>query len=294
MSSDTKNVKLGVCSVSFDNVNLGYTQGGVEVTVTTQTHPVNVDQFGKTTINEYIMQREVKVKCPLAETTLDNLVNIMPGATLVTDGAKATGTITVATLPTTGQTITVNGATVTFKTAGIATGPLDVAIGGVEGSLTAVQTTARNLAAVLELSTNLLLNPAEYTNTAATAIVNVTYDARGTAGNAFTLVTGTAGASVTMSSATLSGGTAVSKARVDVTTGIGNNLLSAAKLLVLHPTGVADNDRSEDFGVYLAATAGQLQFAYTVDKERTFPVEFTGYPDPVTGKLFYLGDPAAV
>ena len=50
--SDTKNVKLGVCKVFYDNVDLGYTQGGVDVTVKTETHKVNVDQFGKTTINE--------------------------------------------------------------------------------------------------------------------------------------------------------------------------------------------------------------------------------------------------
>ena len=71
--SDTKNVKLGVCQVFFDGRDLGYTKGGVEVTVQSQTHEVNVDQFGQTAINEYIMGRKVKVKCPLAETTLQNL-----------------------------------------------------------------------------------------------------------------------------------------------------------------------------------------------------------------------------
>ena len=90
MASDIKNVKLGVCTVKFGGVDLGYTKGGVEVTVKTDTHKVNVDQFGKTPINEYIMGREVTVKVPLAETTLDNLVKIMPGATLVTDSVDPT------------------------------------------------------------------------------------------------------------------------------------------------------------------------------------------------------------
>ena len=85
MASDTKNVKLGPCSVYYkpkDGVetDLGYTKGGVEVTVETSTHEVNVDQFGETPINELIMSRSITVSVPLAETTLDNLVLIMPGA----------------------------------------------------------------------------------------------------------------------------------------------------------------------------------------------------------------------
>lgn len=85
MASDTKNVKLGVCTVFYNDVDLGYTKGGVEVEVGTETHKVTVDQFGMTEINEYIMKRTVAVKIPLAETTLENLVATMPGSTLVVD-----------------------------------------------------------------------------------------------------------------------------------------------------------------------------------------------------------------
>jgi hypothetical protein len=62
----------------------------VDVEVTTETHKVEVDQFGKSPINEIIMARNVSVKVPLAETTLENLVKIMPGATLVTDSVDTT------------------------------------------------------------------------------------------------------------------------------------------------------------------------------------------------------------
>lgn len=89
MASSTENVKLGVCSVLFDAVDLGFTKGGVEVEVQTTTHEVKVDQTGETPINELITGRTVNVKVPLAETTLDNLVKIMPGATLVVDGVDA-------------------------------------------------------------------------------------------------------------------------------------------------------------------------------------------------------------
>jgi hypothetical protein len=90
MASDTKNVKLGVCSVFFGGVDLGYTKGGVEVEVQTETHEVEVDQFGKSPIDEVIMGRTVTAKVPLAETTLENLVAIMPGAKLVDNSGKKT------------------------------------------------------------------------------------------------------------------------------------------------------------------------------------------------------------
>jgi hypothetical protein len=170
MASDTSNVKVGVCKVFFDDVDLGYTKGGVEVTVKTDTYKVNVDQFGKTTINESLIGREVMAKVPLAETTLENLVAIMPGAVLVPSGGGAT-------------------------------------------------------------------NPV-----------------------------------------------------VTVPTAIGTELLSGAKELRLHPKSLPDNDKSEDFVIPLANTAGALTFAYKLEDERIYNVEFTGYPNPTTGLLFQVGD----
>lgn len=280
MASSTKNVKLGVCQVFFDGVDLGYTQGGVEVSVTTETHKVNVDQFGNTTINEYIMGRAVMAKVPLAETTLDNLVTIMPGATLsVTGGAKATGTITVATNPAANDTIVVNGATFTFKTALAGSGN-EVLIGA------AAANTATNLAAALNASTDPLVSSIQFT--AASAVVTVTAGSYGTAGNAITLASGTAGVKVTMSGATLTGGSEPSAASVSVPTGIGNNLLDFAKELRIHPVGKPLSDKTEDFVIPLAATAGAMSFMYKLDAERIYNAEFTGYPDAAS-KLFTVG-----
>jgi hypothetical protein len=173
MSSDTRNVKLGVCSVSFNAVDLGYTKGGVDVEVKTTTKQVMVDQFGNSPINEYILSRSCTAKIPLAETTLENLVKIMPGAVLVTD----------ATTPT--------------------------------------------------------------------------------------------------------------KKKVTVTNGIGESLLDAAHPLILHPVANATNDKSEDFTMPLAMTAGDLAYAYKLDQERIFSCTFTAYPDPTTKVLFVAGDTTA-
>lgn len=172
MPSNTENVKLGVCRAIYNGVDLGLTKGGVEVTVTTETHKTEVDQYGKTPINEIIMGRVVTAKVPMAETTLDNMVKIMPGAVLVTDSVDST------------------------------------------------------------------------------------------------------------------------KKVVKVPTGTGTSLLGIAQALVLHPVNLPENDPSEDFTIFKAATAGALSFAYKLEDERVFSCEFTGYPD-ADGNLFAYGDTTA-
>lgn len=171
--SNTQNVKLGVCRVTFGGTDLGFTKGGVEVSVETQTHEVTVDQMGDTPINEYITSRSCTVTVPLAETTLENLVKVMPGATLVTDTKEST------------------------------------------------------------------------------------------------------------------------KKYVTVPTATGQSLLKVAQVLILHPIANADNDKSDDFTVMRAATAGAMSYSYKLDDERIFSCEFKAYADE-DGNLFKVGDTSAV
>jgi hypothetical protein len=88
-SNQTTNVKLGVCKVFLGGEDLGFTKGGVEVQVETESRVVSVDQLGTTPISEYITGRSCTVTVPLAETTTDHLVAIMPGSTKVGTGATA-------------------------------------------------------------------------------------------------------------------------------------------------------------------------------------------------------------
>lgn len=168
MASSTQNVKIGVCKITFGDQDLGYTKGGVEVEVATETHSVTVDQHGNTPISQYIMGRSIVVRAPLAETTIDNLAATMPG----------------------------------------------------------------------------------------------------------TLVEGT------------------TQKKATVSTGIGTDLRSIAQELRLHPVGVAESDASEDLVIPLAATSGAMTFAYRLDEERIFNVEFNGYPNE-EGQLFYIGPDTA-
>lgn len=275
MASSAENVKLGVCNVLFDGVDLGYTKGGVEVEVQTSTHEITVDQTGTTPIGELITGRAVSAKVPLAETTLENLVAIMPGSTMVSDGAKAGGTITFVTAaPVNNDSVTILGTAFTFKTA-----PVGVNEMAIPASITAAATA---IAAKINASTVPIIA------TVAGAVVTLTAKYRGVAYNSVITKTAVTPANLTVTG--LAGGVEATKARVDVATGININLLTVAKTLTLRPIGTTGAD---DFIIYKAACPGALNFAYQLDAERVYAANFKGYV-PADGKLFSVGDAAAV
>lgn len=281
--SNTENVKLGPCKITYDGVDLGYTKGGVEVTVETSTYEVTVDQFGEAPIDEYITGRTVTVSAPLAETTKENLERIMPGASVVNEGgAYATGEIAVNTNPSDSETLTINGVTYTFKTS--ASLDNDIEIGLDENA------TAAAIQAKLSASVEPKVAVANYEVDEVTqSKIVVTYKTMSEAGNDFTMATSSSGVSV---SAKLAGGTE-GNSRVEVTNAVGASLLKSAKELKLHPIANADDDFSDDFVIPAAGVAGGMNYSYMMDQERTYPTEFKGYPKKINGKdvLFYVGAP---
>lgn len=285
MPSSTRNVKLGVCKIFYDGLDLGYTQGGVEFNVATTTHKVEVDQFGKSPISETVEGRTATVKAPLAETTMRNLLATMPGATLVTDGVQAFGKVTFAANPTATTTVNIGGQAFTFQVA------KPTSLSQIQLGATRDITLQRFVDQV-----NLMnLQPqwggvtAAITNLA-TGEVTLKVGDYGVGGNTVTLAATNGGAP---SGATFTGGVSETKARADVTNGVGIDMLEQGKVLRLHPLSKPDTDLSEDLVIYKAASSGALQFAYKVDAERIYNAEFTAYPDPVTNKLFSIGDPLA-
>jgi len=283
MANDPKNIQLGPCRVRWGGIDLGLTKGGVEVEVTTDTKEVMVDQFGNTPVNEYITGRKLSVKCPFAETDIDTLHTLMrnSGATLVDDGAKATGTIVFSGQPANNDTVVVNGTTFTYKTAGSAAAIRDVNIG-------ATQTISiANLLVVLQACTVATVAIATFAITTAATTITASYTTTGVAGNAFTL--SRTGSAMTVP-ATLTGGTASTRRRVEVQNGVGISVRNLAQELWLRPISSADNDFTQDFVIPLAGTGGQLSFAYQNDEERVFNLSFSGYPDTGTRLLFIYGD----
>lgn len=286
MTSSTKNVKIGVCRASYKGVDLGFTKGGVEVSVSSDTHEVTVDQYGSTPISERITGRKITVTCPLAETTLENMVAVMPGAVLSTNGAFATS---VATFPSAnleaGDTISVNGRVITARA--LPATALEFQLGATAAA------TAANFAAFLASATDVSLRVLTAHVDATNALeVTISYGLRSILGNGVPVSSAVTG--LTFSSATLTGGVNVTAARVDVPSGVGIDLLETAGPLILHPIALPANDRSEDLVIPVAATAGAMQFSYQTDSERVYNVEFKGYPDEnANSRLFGFGDPNA-
>lgn len=281
MASSTKNVKLGVCRAYLGGIDLGLTKGGVEVQVTTETYKVEVDQYGKTPIKEQIQGRQVMAKVPMAESTLQNMANLMPGASLVSDGVRASGTLTFGTV-TASSTATIAGQAFTFTTGTPATA-YAIKIGA-----NVQETIDRFVSAFNRVNTSGALVGLVAVQTAATVVTIRAIDP----GTAFNTVTTAAASGITAGGATLTGGVNETYARLEVSTGTGTDLLDVAQELRLHPVNKADTDFSEDFVIHKAATPGALQFAYKLDAERIFNADFNGYPDPTTGKLFTIGTPA--
>lgn len=289
MPSNTENVKLGVCSVTFGGVDLGYTKGGVEVEVVTETKKVMVDQFGNSEINEYIIGRTCKAKVPMAETTLQNLVRIMPGAQLITDGgAKATGKITLKNAaPIENDKVIVNGVEFVFKDSPDPAKPHEIET---------PESIADAVAALVEAINNSVAEGVTklVASAGGTGEVIITAESNGVWGNEITLeVDFYTAANAEVSGPTLSGGVDDTAAKVVAQNGIGLSLLDFAKKLVLHPIANAPENRKDDFIMPIAATPGQMNFSFKLDEERVFPVEFTAYPDSQTKLLFVVGDEQA-
>ena len=94
--ADITKVKVGVCSVSYNALDLGHTKGGVEVSYEPSYKDVTVDAYGETTVEKYLTGEKLTAKVPLAESTIANLRNAMPQSTFagaanarITVGAKA-------------------------------------------------------------------------------------------------------------------------------------------------------------------------------------------------------------
>jgi len=81
MAADVTNVKLGVCSATFNDVDLGHTKGGVVVTYSPEYHDVTVDKYGDTVVEKVLIGEKLVAKVPLAEATIANVTVALPAAT---------------------------------------------------------------------------------------------------------------------------------------------------------------------------------------------------------------------
>ncbi|OAD82872.1 hypothetical protein ATN89_17470 [Comamonas thiooxydans] len=285
MASKTENVKLGVCRGYFKGRDLGLTKGGVEVSVSTETYKVEVDQYGKTPIKELVQGRTVTATVPMAESTIENMGALMPGSTIVTDGKRATGTLTFTGQPAPADTFKLGGQTFTF----VAANTPVASVNQINIGADLTETLNKTVTAINRSGAAGTYGGVQSVREGTTKVVITAID-YGSEANAVEL--SSTSSKATASGATLAGGIAPTKMRLDVQTGAGLDLLDFAGELRLHPINKPDSDTSEDFTIYRAAAPGELSFAYQIDSERVFNANFTGYPTN-DGKLFALGDMAA-
>lgn len=86
--ADSTKVRLGVCNVSADGVDLGHTQGGCTVKYVPDWHETSVDKYGSSVIERYLVGEKLSADVPLAESTLAHLKVGIPGGTV--EGGKLT------------------------------------------------------------------------------------------------------------------------------------------------------------------------------------------------------------
>lgn len=91
--ADVTNVKIGVCTVKFNSVDLGHTKGGVTVNYSPEYADITVDQYGNTPVDKSLIGEMITIKVPLAESQVANLANVFPLGDLAgaTDGRITLG-----------------------------------------------------------------------------------------------------------------------------------------------------------------------------------------------------------
>ena len=94
--ADVTKVKVGVCTVTFNSLDLGHTIGGVEVSYEPVYKDVMVDAYGETIVEKYLIGEKLTAKVGLAESTIANMRNAIPQSTFagaansrINIGAKA-------------------------------------------------------------------------------------------------------------------------------------------------------------------------------------------------------------
>ncbi len=230
------NVRLGICNIVYNDVVLGHTKGGAELSVKNDVIETTVDKYGDTPAKAWHGGTRVQVTMNLSEYDFTQMEQVLNAATK--SGAKASATITFGS-PSNGDTIVVNGHTFTKAASGSGTN----------------FSTADELATLIGALDN--IDAANVTGT-----ITVTAAVVGVAGNAITL--SKTGSALAISGATLSGGTG----QLSMGKEAGYELTGHS--LVLTPIeAIADE---LDVELFKAVIDGDSTFPFKVDSETVYSV----------------------
>ncbi len=84
---------------SGSEVDLGFTMGGVKVTIETAVADVTTDQFGKVIMKQIVVGRNATIKVPFAETDIQLMSKLMALASYVPDATVTTKKKTILNTP---------------------------------------------------------------------------------------------------------------------------------------------------------------------------------------------------
>jgi len=283
-------IKIGVCDSFWrplpslanpnpDEIYLGLTKGGVELTYTPDWHEIQVDQFGKTATESVLVGEDIKVKVPLAETDLDKLslfthtstkiaetANVTPGTAQV-ETATIAGTIEAAGAGNANITVTAQGMNGSPKTISVAVANDDTAT-LVAGKVRDALSADADVIAFFDVSgadDKVVLTCKVATDNDAT--LNIASDNGTCTGLIAAPTSANTQAGVAASTAT--------KTKLTFGRKPGFRLEGLAGQLRLHPVALGSSN-DEDVIIYRAINRAPLQLNYKLDEERIFSTEFQG------------------
>lgn len=82
MAPTLLNVRLGQCDITYNSVALGYTNGGVQVSIKHDVQEVTIDEFGGAPVKSYHKGTRIEVKAQLSEFAYAALTQAINGAVL--------------------------------------------------------------------------------------------------------------------------------------------------------------------------------------------------------------------
>lgn len=91
--ADVTKIELGSCQVTYKGRDLGHTIGGVTVTYQPEYHETNVDKYGSSVAEKFLVGEKLMAEFELAEYTLANLQDAIPEGTLDGDDAIQIGSV---------------------------------------------------------------------------------------------------------------------------------------------------------------------------------------------------------
>lgn len=96
--ADARKIQLGPATVTIyhptlGTVDLGHTLGGVTATYAPEFHETQVDQYGKSVVEQFLVGERMSVEGNLGEFALNNLRALINGGTLQGDDSVSVGSV---------------------------------------------------------------------------------------------------------------------------------------------------------------------------------------------------------